>query len=79
MADEEIFIILERRERKALFAKLQAAAEKAGYIPPMPFLVLQKFTRPLQYIGGMFIGILVGTFTLLLNFAVFVWLLHLEF
>ncbi|MFX0201096.1 MAG: hypothetical protein ACFFCW_33675 [Candidatus Hodarchaeota archaeon] len=76
---EEVLTILERREREKFLSQLQATAEKMGYIPPAPFLLLRKMARPLQFVGGMLLGISLGIFTLVLNFFLFVWLLHLEF
>ena len=77
--NEEILTILERRERKKFLSQLQAWAEKTGHIPPMPFLLLRKMACPLQYVGGMLLGIFLGIFTLVFNLLLFVWLLHLEF
>lgn len=76
---KEISNILVRRERKKILSQLQASAEKAGHIPPMPFLLSKKMARPLGYIGGMLLGIFLGIFTLVFNFLLFIWLLHLEF
>ena len=79
MINGEILTILERRERKKLLSYFQGAAEKTGHIPPIPFLLLRKMARPLQYAGSVLLGIFLGIFTLVFNFVLFVWLLHLEF
>jgi len=79
MVDEEILTILERKERRRFFFQLQALAEEEGHIPPMPSLLLRKTAHPFQYIGGILLGIFLGLFTLIFNFLLFVWLLHLEF
>jgi hypothetical protein len=79
MINEETMTILERRERKKFLSQLQASAEKTGHIPPTPFLLLRKMARPLQYVGGALMGIFLGILTLVFNFVLFVWLLHLEF
>lgn len=77
--NKEISTILVRRERKKILSQLQASAEKTGHIPPMAFLLSRKMARPLRYIGGMLLGIFLGIFILVLNFLLFVWLLHLGF
>jgi hypothetical protein len=77
--NKEILAILEGRERKKILSQLQASAEKTGHIPSRPFLLLEKIALPLQYSGGMLLGIFLGIFTLVFNFLLFVWLLHLEF
>lgn len=77
--NEEVLTILERRERKKILSQLQGLAEKTGHIPSRPFLLLEKIAFPLQYFGGMLIGVFFGIFTLVFNFLLFVWLLHLEF
>ena len=79
MIDKDILTILVKMARKEILAEHQAAAERAGDIPSMPFLILRKIARPLQYTGGLLLGIMVGVMALLINFLFFVWLLHLEF
>ena len=79
MINPEILTILVKLARKEILAEYQAAAERAGDIPPTPSLILRKIARPLQYIGGMLLGIMVGIIALLVNLLLFVWLLHLEF
>lgn len=79
MVDEEILAILEKKERKRLLHQIQTQAEKEGHIPPTPFLVLKKTSRPLQYMGGILLGIFLGVSILVFNFLLFVFLLHLQF
>lgn len=79
MADNELLAILEKRERKRLFSELQTSAEKEGQVPSAPFFLLRKMAYPLQCIAGVLLGIFLGVFTLLANFLVIVWLLHLQF
>lgn len=55
--DEEILTILEKKEKKRFLNLLQNQAEKEGNIPPMPFLFLKKTSLPLQYAGGILLGI----------------------
>ncbi|GAN33052.1 MAG: hypothetical protein DYG83_00030 [Candidatus Brocadia sp. AMX2] len=75
--DEEILTILEKKEKKRFLNLLQNQAEKEGNIPPMPFLFLKKTSLPLQYAGGILLGIFLGVSILVFNFLLFVFFLHL--
>jgi hypothetical protein len=79
MTDREISIVLEKIERKRCLSRLQALAEEKGEIPRMPFLLLRKWGRRLQYAGGFLLGCFIGIFALLVSFIVFVRLLHIGF
>ncbi|MFN3532497.1 MAG: hypothetical protein ACK41Q_08325 [Candidatus Brocadia sp.] len=79
MIDEEILAILEKNERKHLLNQFQVQSEKEGHIPPTPFLLLKKTAPPLQYTGGILLGIFLGVSILVFNFLLFVFLLHLQF
>lgn len=79
MIDEEILTILEKKERKRFFKQIQDQSEKEGYVPPNPFLFLEKMAHPLQYTGGILFGIFLGIIILIFNFILFVFLLHLQF
>jgi hypothetical protein len=76
--DEEILAILEKIEQKRVLNQIQLQAKEDGHIPPLPFLLLKKLARPLQYTGGIIIGIFLGIFILFFNFLLFVFLLHLQ-
>ena len=41
--------------------------------------ILEKNERYLTYFGGMILGLFTAIITIILNFLIFVWLLHLEF
>lgn len=79
LKNKELLYILEKREKERFFSHLQKKAESDGAIPPQPSLLLKKIDSLLQYVGGIFIGIFLGVFTLIINFIVFVYILHLEF
>jgi hypothetical protein len=79
VTDKEISTVLEEIERKRYFSMLQASAEEKGEIPRMPFLLMRKFRRPLQYIGGFLVACAAGLFSILLNFIIFVRILHLQY
>ena len=74
----EIRSILEKKERRKLFSRLQALAEEEGQIPTMPCFLLRKMCYPLQYSGGILFGIFIGIVTFFLNFIIFVLLFHIE-
>ncbi|MCF6158407.1 MAG: hypothetical protein E3K32_07510 [wastewater metagenome] len=76
--DNEIVVILEKRERKRFFYQIQRESEEKGLIPPAPFLFLKTMVRPLQYTGGILLGVFLGIFSLIFVFLLFVYLLHLE-
>ena len=78
MKNKEIIAIIEALERKRIFQKLQNSAEKDGHIPPMPNLILIKLGRPIQIVGGILIGLIVGIFTVIANYYILVTMLHLE-
>jgi len=42
-------------------------------------VLLEKNERYLTYFGGMILGLFTAIITIILNFLIFVWLLHLEF
>lgn len=77
--DEEIVVVLEKIERKRLLGQIQIVAEEEGHISSMPPLLLRKMANPLQYTGGILLGIFLGIFTLVFNFLLFVFLLHCYF
>jgi hypothetical protein len=78
LSKKEIIEIIERIERRKQFRQLQNFAEHNGYIPVMPFLILRKFGRIIQLIGGVFIGLLIGSIATLLSYVILVLMLHLE-
>lgn len=77
MTDEEIMTLLEKMEKKRFLNLIQAQATREGLIPPTPFLFLKKMSRPLQYTGGILLGIFLGVSILAFNFLLFVFFLHL--
>jgi hypothetical protein len=79
MIDREISIVLEKIERKRCLSQIQESAKEDGHIPHMPFLLLRKFARHLQYSGGILLGCIAGLFALLVNFIIIVRILHIQF
>ena len=64
-------------ERLGCFLELQQQLEHEGKIPPGPPLVLRTYERALQWVGGIQIGLIVASFTVLGNFILFNFLMHL--
>lgn len=79
MRDEEILSMLEKIEQKRVLSQIQRQEQEEGHIPPQPFLLLKQLAHPLQYTGGILVGIFLGIFILFFNFLLFVFLLHLQF
>jgi hypothetical protein len=70
--------ILER-ETFAILMELQRQGEREGTTPASPLLVLRRYASYFEYIGGIFLGILLGVMVLLFNFILFNKFLHLQF
>lgn len=64
-------------ERLGCFLEMQQQLEQEGRIPPGPPLLLRTYERPLQWAGGILIGLIVGSTTVLGNFILLNFLLHL--
>lgn len=76
---KEVIAIIEREERERLLSELQRKREEEGIIPKTSFLFSIRFRYFFECIGAVCIGCLMGAFTLLANFIIFVWLLHMQF
>ena len=76
---KEVIAILEKEERQRLLSELQLKMEEDGIIPKASLPLAIRFRYFFECIGGMCIGCLIGAFSLMINFVVFVWMLHLQF
>ncbi len=76
---KEIETILYKEERQRYLSELQTRKQEEGIVPHTPSFLLYTFRYLLEYIGGACLGCFVGAFTLLVNFIIFVYVLHLEF
>jgi len=56
---------------------MQQRLEHEGRIPAGPPLLLRTYQRPLQWAGGILIGVIVGSGSVLGNFVLFNFILHL--
>ena len=77
MMDKKILKIIEERERRKCLSHLQSQAESNGDIPRMPFLYLRKLLKPLQYTGGILLGLYAGLFSVIINYFIIVLLFHM--
>ena len=70
---------IQRKEAITVFEQLQSEEEEKGNIPRTPDLFLRKYARHLEYTGGILFGSMISVVSLIFNFLLFVWLLHIEF
>jgi hypothetical protein len=75
----EVSRIVAKAEKKKMYAHLQTLAEEGGLIPPMPALLMKRFSQPLKLTGGFLLGCFFGIFALLANLILFVTFLHMQF
>ncbi len=64
-------------ERLACFAEMQQRLEREGTLAAGPPLLLRAYERVLQLVGGVLIGLVVASGSVLINFVLFNYLLHL--
>lgn len=64
-------------ERLDCFREMQQRLEREGRIPAGPPLLLRNYERPLQWAGGILIGLIVGSGSVLVSFILFNFILHL--
>jgi len=83
MADQTLPVWLKKKiEKKAkqdAFKEFVKQLEEKGVEVPEVSSFLSKNGRLLAYIGGVFLGFMPAVMAIILNFLIFVWLLHLEF
>lgn len=65
-----------KEERESALYEFQNMLETEGKFPRTPFLLLRSFKDLLELIGGALLGIMLGVFSVLIVFIVFVKLLH---
>lgn len=75
---KDVEILIEKEEKASCLSEIQLAMEDAGTISRTPFLLSRRLKGLLKYTGVLCIGIVTGTFVILLNFIIFVYFLHLE-
>lgn len=70
---------IEEEERLNTFYRLQSQLEHEGVIPHGPKLLLRRYQRHLEYVGGGLIGGVIGVFTLFAIFIAINVILHIAF
>jgi len=65
------------QERLGCFLEMQQRLEREGKIPPGPPLFLRIYGRSLQWAGGILIGLVVSSGTVLVDFILFNYLMHI--
>lgn len=76
---EEIKKRTEIQEKWRVFSEMQKTLEQEGTIPMTPVLLLRRYENFLETFANILLGSIIGLFTLLLNFIIFAFLLHIEF
>jgi hypothetical protein len=77
--NNEIIKKIETIERRKILNELQYWAEKNRKIPVFNKTLLNKISKILQCFGSVILGIIIGISIIILNFFVFVSLLHISF
>ncbi len=77
--EKEIERILKARELDLQMERLQTIEQERNAIPADPDMAIRKHQNKLVLTGGVLLGFIAGVMTLVLNFVVFVLLLHIEF
>ncbi len=75
---DEIKEIIERIETDKLSRSLSRLEQQEGVVRFQSTLT-DKNNGYIGFLGGLSLGIGVGVFTMIFNYILFVWLLHIEF
>jgi len=70
---------IEIEERWHIRKEIQGSLEKLGIIPTMPVLLSRIYGSYLEMGAELLLGGMIGVFSLIINFIIFVFLLHIEF
>lgn len=76
--DDDFLRLIRDREESFIMAELQSASVATGSIHAEPDLLTRRFQGLLTIAGGVLFGCLTGTIVVILNFIVFIRLLHLQ-
>lgn len=74
---QEMQEVIEAIEHERLTKELSLQEEKEGIVHMQSTLMGR--TKYLDFLGALALGLSIGIFTLIFNYIVFVWFLHLEF
>jgi hypothetical protein len=75
---DKIREVVEEIEKERLIKELSLLEQKAGTVKK-GFLLTEGTKFYLEFLGMLSLGLGVGIFSLIFNYILFVWLLHLEF
>lgn len=75
---EEIKQAVEREESARLVEELEKTELREGHAP-RAFLAVQRSRRGLEIAGAIVMGLYVAMITVILDFLVFNWILHVRF
>ncbi|MBC2694143.1 MAG: hypothetical protein HF982_02465 [Desulfobacteraceae bacterium] len=70
---------IQKKETITVLEQLQSEEDEKGNISRPPILFLRKYHKHLEYTGGVLFGSLISVVSLIFNFLLFVWLLHIKF
>ena len=77
--NSEVRKVIEAEQMLQVFQDIEQRGMSDGTIPTYPRTALQRCRQPFVYTGGILLGALLGALTLLFNFLLFNWLMHMEF
>lgn len=75
---DKIKEVIEKIENERIMNELSLLEQQEGFVKPQPSLLDRKRSY-LEFLGKLVVGIGVAFFTIMFNFLLFVWLLHIEF
>ena len=75
---DEIKVVIERRENERLKDELSFIEQKEEFVGKY-VSVTERTKTYLEFLGELSIGVSIGIFSIIFNFLLFVWLLHIEF
>jgi hypothetical protein len=75
---DEIKEVIETVENERVINEFSLLEQGEGYLRTNPSLT-EKHRIYLEFLGELSVGFSVGVFSLIFNFMLFVWLLHIEF
>jgi hypothetical protein len=77
--NNEVRKAIEAEQLVEVFQDIEQREKSAGTIMASSRTILQRFRQPFAYTGGILLGSLLGVLTLLFNFLLFNWIMHMEF
>lgn len=75
---DEIKEVIERVEQERVIDELSSLEHKEGFVKKQISLT-ERSSPYLVFLGELVVGVGIGVFSMIFNFILFVWLLHIEF